>query len=64
MEKLYEHLTLTMIIFGFISLLTGIFLSFAITALTNEIFYTGLILFLLFIIGSMIVWMSWKRALK
>jgi NADH:ubiquinone oxidoreductase subunit 6 (subunit J) len=64
MEKLYEYLTLIMIIFGFITIITSIFLSFAISAKANEIFYSGLILFFLFFIGSMIIWTTGKRIIK
>ncbi len=68
MEKMYEYLSLTMIIFGFISLLTGVFITYTIQALKNMFFFEelfiGLILFFLFIIGSMIVWIFGTKSRK
>ncbi|MEM0160786.1 MAG: hypothetical protein QW258_03645 [Thermoplasmata archaeon] len=68
MEKMYEYLSLTMIIFGFISLLTGVFITYTIKALTNMFFFEdlfiGIIMFFLFIIGSMIVWIFGIKSRK
>jgi hypothetical protein len=68
MERMYEYLSLTMIIFGFISLLAGVFITYTIQELKNIFFYEdlfiGIIMFFLFIIGSMIVWIFGTKSRK
>ncbi|MGC8630689.1 MAG: hypothetical protein ACP5T1_06890 [Thermoplasmata archaeon] len=65
---MYEYLSLTMIIFGFVSLLAGLFITYTIQALTNMFFFEdlfiGIIMFFLFIIGSMIVWIFGTKSRK